>query len=671
MALVLSARETTTHPVGPPARRPTATARRLRGAATGLAAGVAVAAGWATGAVRGPMALLVVVLVVLAVPTSRHLARRVLLAGCLIAGWLPLLWWVALPLGPLGRSGLLVSGLVGLTAGWAAAGTDPRARLRRVVPQVAVVDLLPPAAVAATAAVLLPWVRPAGPAPALGMLLGGYDHVAHFGMVHQIRATGVTVDGLPPGPQGPWHFATYPQAVHAVLATVEEILVGPVLRDPGLEVVVFARANGLLVAALAGVLVAAPCALPALRRRPAVVLPAATAMVAVLVLGPGALALRDGFVNFALACVLVVAVAAIAVATPRVPSPLLLAALGGGVVAVAGSWALLLVLALPAAAVVLLPPHRARFRAPRGRWVACAAVVGLTVVGVARSGLVIARTPAEDVLLTRGGITAPDPGTVLVAVLGCAALCLALTPASPGRPALRRARALVGVPAAGAVAALLVAWMQLAGGPSLTYYFFKLATGVAIVALALSALVGALLVARAHPGPAHRGSHPGRAGSRAAVAVLLAVVALQVFGLAGPDLTRIGLPPSAPGVVDLAAARGRAADPPPVAGDLLAAASRQAPGAGPVFFADVPSTGAIDPRLAAQWYLALTDTWSEAANRTAGELDVVDHSIAGAADSARRVLRARPDATVLVGVDAVGPVRALLPPDLAPRVVAP
>ena len=61
-----------------------------------------------------------------------------------------------------------------------------------------------------------PWLAEKTPTQTLGMLMGGWDNVAHFSMVHMIRRFGAVVSALPPPtPGATWQFASYPQGFHA------------------------------------------------------------------------------------------------------------------------------------------------------------------------------------------------------------------------------------------------------------------------------------------------------------------------------------------------------------------------------------------------------------------------------------------------------------------------
>lgn len=640
-------------PVDPPAGRSgrAPLPRGLRLARALVAAAVVAGAlvlGRSSGVLVGVTGLLVAALLVLLVPTSRDLSRRVLLAGCLLLGWTPLLWWWPLPVAGAGRVTIVLAVVGGALAAWVGAGARPAARARHLVPRLRAVDLLVPVAVGVAAVVLAPWLRAKSAVQTLGMLLSGYDNSAHFSMVHMIRRYGVTVDalGAPPG-GSTWQFDSYPQGFHAVIATIIELVAGPVPGGIGAELTSYSRAVALFVLAVVALLVAGFCALPVLRGRPGRAAPVAAFVTAVLLFGPGAHAIQGGIGNFTQACVLVVAIPLVGVPLTRVWSPLPLAALGGAVVGVASSWVLLLALAAPALLVVLLPLRRRRWSAPPARIVA-SIVIALAVVGcLVRIAVVLSRVQAASPLTLTGGSVPLNLGLAVAAALGTVGACLLLRrapgPDHPGSGRRARVVALAGVPVAGVLAAVALAVVQIRANGSISYYGFKFMIGLEIVLLLLLVVpVVHLLGRRGVPAPDVRSRVRGFVGS-AAVALALT----QVFGLTGPDRTQLGLPPGAEGAKNRAQQLQVLLDPPSTADlvDLVDRADRPVPPA--TFYLDMPSDGRVDPILAAQWFLSLTDTWTAAANATAVTIGL-DGTDARATAVAGQILRSRPDATVAV-----------------------
>lgn len=585
----------TTLEASPP--RPTGGARRAtrgRGrvavaAALGLGTTVAVAAVRIVAPVHGPAAVVGAALLVLALPTSRILSRRILLGGSFVLGLTPLLWWVRLPLGSLGRAGLLLALLVGGVAAWLVVGgrDDVPRRARALLPRIAAVDAVPVLAAAASAAVVSSWFRArTGPA-ALAALLPGWDNSAHFDMVEMLLRHGVTVDRLGAAPLGEtWQFADYPQGYHAVVATLIEAMGVPPLTDPGAALVGYLHAEAWIVVLLGGLLAAAVCSVPMLRRRPAVALPAAALLVAGFVTGPGASAFAGGFPNFVFAAALAACLPLLVASMPRVAMPLHVAAMGALLVGVADSWILLLVVAAPAAAVLAFPATRVRWHASRRRWWQTGFVLGIAALAVLVPVRVLSSLSPGATLVIPGGIQDADPALAIAVAFAAIALCLLST--------ARASRAwLALVPSAGlAAAAALGAW-QLHSAGSLSYYFYKLLIGVELVSLAVVVVaLSQIRLSAAAPGV----SAPRRPFARRAAAVIAATVAAAQ--LTGITLTGHHEYSAAP------------APPAPFASTIDAAAVRVDAPRVTVLLATSP----VSQLNAQQWYLALTGGWTVAAN---------------------------------------------------------
>lgn len=630
--------------------------RLLVGAVAGLVAAALVAIGRSSGLLTGVTGLSVAVLLVLLVPTSRELPRRVLLAGCLLLGWAPLSWWFALPFGSAGRvsAGLVV--LAGALGFWAGSGRHPLARLRALGPRVRPVDLVLPATTALGVWTLWPWLPDRPSTEVLATLLRGWDHVAHFSMVHGIRVHGVTADVLAPPPGGEtWQFASYPQGFHAAVAGAQELLSGPVAGDLTAELAGYGRGVAVVVVAAAVTVVAGVCALPGLRARPAVAAPAAAVAASVLLLGPGGAALRDGFGNFLVGCALVAAAALVALPMARVVRPLPLAALGGAVVGIATGWVLLLVLAVPVVLAVLLPLRRRRWAASAEGAAASIVLVVVVVAVLWRTATVVLRVQAVDPLLTPGGIAQPDLGLVLATACGLVVAAVAARGA--------RVACLAAVPVLGVAVAVALGAAQITTNGEVSYYGLKFVTALEIVLPLLLLVPLTRLAARRRA--------PARPVRRAAAAVALALAATQVFGLAAPDGTDIGLAPRAPGAA-ARAERETVEEEPPTTADLARRVEAARPPAGRVYYLDLPSDGQTNPILAAQWYLALTGTWTLEANAVVSDITLSRGplGVEFAAAVTRRILTDDPDAVVAVRPAYLRRlVEELGAPRLTPRIV--
>ncbi len=641
------------------------TGRYLRGLALGVVAAGAVMVGRTSGALDGTTGVLVAVILVLLVPTSRDMNRRILLAGCLLLGWTQVLWWWPLPVGSLGRVTLGLALLAGALAAGVGMAEHPGRRALRLLPRPRAADVMVPLVAVFGLLVMHPWIQAKTATQNLGILMGGWDNVAHFSMVHMIRRFGVTVDALPPPVPGvTWQFASYPQGFHAAAAAVVELLIGPTSTDIGTELLAYTRALALMVIAATAMLVAGFCTLPAMRRRPGLAAPVAAFVAAVMFVGPGSLAVNGGIGNFATACCLVVAVLLLAVTAERVLEPLTLAAIGGALVGIATGWVLMLIPAVPALLMLVLPLRRSRWRASAAQ-AATAIVLVLVVLGcLIRTAVVLSRVQAADPLTIAGGRVPIDVGLLVALGLTIAGGCVAVLRGTPRRGTHMRVGAIMAVPAVAAVAAGALVALQVKANGEITYYGLKFLLGMEIVLLPL--VLVPLLQLLDRYAPARRRRRGPVSGVAASLLVTAALT--QVFGFTVSRYAGIGLGAEADGVKGSDHQMQVIADPPAAADLAERVAHWRPPAAGTAYYVDVPSDGRVSSILTAQWFLALTDTWTVDANTVAAQTAVKE--LPDAAAAAEGILDTRPDAVVVVRREAVySLLEEMARPDLDSRIV--
>jgi hypothetical protein len=657
--------------VGEPQNSPiTGQARKAaRAAVVGVVLTGAVLAGRAMGALDGWAALGLAGVVMLAIPTSRSLSRRALLAGCFFFGWGPLLWWVHPAVGSLGRVTVVTAASVGLLGAWVAAAADPKSRLRQLVPRPRPIDMLPPLAALGATVVLWPWLTVRDAASSLTLLLEGWDNSAHFNFVEGIRSQGGVLWTLTTAPDGtPRAPTNYPQGFHSSAATLIELMSSPAVGTPGDEVVWYMIATAVITVAMVWLLAAGICALPWLRSRPMLALPAVSIVFGVIVLGPGAASLRSGFTNFTLACTMTAACWLVTLPMPRVAMPLQVAAVTGAVASVANSWTALLVVAIPAAASLALPLRRTRWRASRRRWASAAVLVAacaaVTIVPLLRLRSVdVAGLPAMT-----GAIVHPGFESTISLALVATVLCLAAhrrhqggrASAGPGDGVSTRLVYLAVLPPIGLAVMSIIAAENLAAGSSLNYYFWKAATAVEVVSLLLLATAAVTLVARTSPSLS-----PGGRRLVSTSSIVMSLAILVACGQLGP-----GHAWSVPGTRLMANDRAALANPSAQAADLLAGAAVQfeRPSSTVVYLA-IGSEPDLSVLLAEAWYRSLTRTWTQA---TASESTGDHHldSTQDAAGAAVTILAANPRALVLVRPDVLSDVRSdVTPASLRTRVL--
>lgn len=634
--------------------------RMTRGAVAGLVGAAAVVLARRLGLLDGIVGLVFAALVLVALPVSRSLSRRLVITGSAVLGWVPVVWWVPLPVGSWGRVTIGLAVVLAGLAFWTATAPAPAVQVRRLVPRFALVDALPFGAAAVVAIIAGRWALGGTGASALAVLSRGWDHSSHFYMTTTIRRTGTVLAHLGAGPGGDeWVYRHYPQGFHAVAATIMELLGGPAVVDGEHELVAYVHAIAIVAVVCVLLVVAGVAALPGLANRRWIALPLAVFVATVLVLGPGGSALPDGFPNFVLASSLLALVPVLTILLVRIHTPAVLLALGGVAVGIAHGWILLLALAAPAIVAMGAPWSRARWRGDRRQWVVTGAIGLATVIGVGYGVALVSSESLGEVLVAVGGIEAP-PASTLVFLTGAAvAASIAAWTVVPRRGGRRpgvitRAGLLGIVPLAGAVVAAAIGVVQLrstgelslhAVTGHLSYYFFKFAIGLVIISTMV--LVTAIGVAAPYV------TAPRSSRLRLLASACLAVVITQAFGLTVPQLVDAGMgspAPALPRQQDWAVASRTHL---PEVDALLAAVDHHRPASGHVVFVTGPNEKGLHPVSAAQWYFALTGTWTTEANTTASVL-VQSHETALAA---RDVLAS--DAAAVVVVSPADPARVL------------
>lgn len=608
--------------------------------------GVAVAAlivvvrnaGWLSG-IPG---LFAAVVLALAFPTSRLLARRILIAGALAFGAAPLLWFWDLPVGDVGRMTILMAAGAGALSAWLLWGGRAalRSRARLLVPRPRRIDVLPPAAALVAGLATLPWLRVSTGQEALSAVLGGWDNSAHYNIVAMIRRHGVTIDRLADVAPEYWKFTDYPGGFHSFVVAIMELTGSARVATPAHELVAFVQAEAWCLVIVAALLAAAVAALPWVRRM-VVAVPVVAGLVAAFALGPGAEAVSAGFPNFVIAVALAACVPLLVASMPRVIMPLHLAALGSLLVAVAESWALMLVIAAPAALMLVVPFRREAWRATRTAWALSILVVLATLGGIIQVASVIAVLDASEVLVTSGGFVAPSPGPAIAICLVAIAVCLLADGRSFGRTAWIGVATAIGLAAVAALGAF-----QLVTDGQLSYYFWKGLSGVQLVSFAVLGLGATRALRRLDALP--RG--PGRLASAVTV-IACTVAATQVNGVTVP--AGLALKPVHAALAD----------------DLLAAATvaEAAPDGRWTLVTSLDSSA--HPVVAQQWLLALTGRWTHEANAEAEALTTMGREVDDFVQIATEALSQSPDAMVLVPATQADAVRAAIAPDLASRVI--
>jgi len=633
-----------------------------------VAAGVAAAVFFLrrAGVLEGIPGLVFAVLLVLLLPLSPVLSKRIAVGGALFLGWMPLLWWVRMPVPEVDRTGIVLALLSGGLVLWVLWSKDLRDRAWRLVPQLGVVDAMPFVAGGLAAWTMWPFLGARGADRLIELFADGrgWDHVAHGGMVLMTRAEGVIEPMLGASPDGSsWIWAGYPQHPHTTVTSLIELQHGTALGDAATEFVRYGRGIGLLMVGLVVVLVAGVAQLPSLRRRPLFAWPLGALVAAAFLFGLGSMALTRSWWNFAVACAAAGLAALLAASPSEGMKPLKILALGGLVVAAAHSWLLLAPLALVAAAAVLIPWSRDRWPSTRRGWLKLGMVVVATLAAVLAVIPIIVLTQGGRGYLTYVIDILSGRFTRLAPVLATGGIALAVALAayvrSKSRSEAARSLSLAAVPAAGFVLLGLLAVYQLAKIGTVSYYFDKLLIGVSLISVpVLTAAVAA------HLGPPK--SRQGKLRGLAAVSacVLASLAALFVFGLSGLDYRQ--------------EAKEALSGPSHAGARILRAAeiSSSRPFNKTVYIAAVPG----DPRAALCYYyqIALDRSWTEATKGPteilieADESDGTRHNsldVESAAQAASELLLTDVELAVVVAPEVLDPIVGLLPASLRDRVL--
>ncbi len=642
-------------------------ARPGRGACAGVAVAVLVYLTTTATPVGGPFSMVLLAALLVLVPVAATLARRVAVNAAILAGWLPLLWWVRWPVA-VNHAALVLALATGVLAGVVLSAGSPRAALRRLVPLTAPVDLLLPIGGVLAAATMTNWLFAGSPRGALLALLPGADNYPHFNMFAAIRTYGATLDVLGTAGDGSrWGFYGYPQGFHALAASISELM-HPGLGSGPSMLVAYTEAVGVIVVLAVVMTTAAIVSLPGLRGRPGVAVPVLVVTWAAYLWEPGQKALVDGFANFWLGAAAAGVALLLALSVPRFLHAPDLLAVGGLLVVCAHTWTPLLLFAAPAALVVLVRDAEARRHRPARRTVAVAAAVALaTALAVLAAVVLLLRTvPIGYVVTTQtGGLHATSPlptfTLLLVALYSClryGRLPVVGDGAVRGFVEPGRMRALALAPLSGllVLGAFLVAQLQLIG--TTAYYFLKYFIGFELVMAVLApAACGLLVVALVPP-----------VGRRAGVAVSLAAAllatqsfgwfpteTLPIFSRTGEGTAGLGGQLSPAGVADgiLAASRGTRAS------ETLT-----------IEYFPLGGARALNPFYADAWFHAVQHSLSERVFERYGSWRVESVGLDSAARLIRPVLQREPDVRVVVDPRYVAPLRERLgAPGLAGRVV--
>ncbi|WP_426225426.1 hypothetical protein [Pseudarthrobacter sp. DSP2-3-2b1] len=555
----------------------------------------------------------------LAVPTSKHLAGRIIMGCALYFGAVPMLWWVPRTEGLFSWGHLLFAALLsGLTVR-VVTSSRRKAVLSSFLPVVNKADYLILVAGILSIVALAPYFLVFTGPQALGVLLSSWDNSSHFDMYFMLREHGTVIPmAALPGGGKVWSFMEYPQGFHAAVATMADLVVGPEKGTLAKELVTYSRLSSLVAVASTMLVAACLTSIPWIRRRPLVSAPFVVFVITAWTFGTAAHATFFAFQNFLLGVALLASFMLIAAFAESLATPVIFAAAAASVVGIANTWSLLLLLAVPALVLAVHPWITSRWQASKRCWVVNLGSVVGAVVGMVLIAQQISRIGTETVVTAGGRIQSSTHGVEIATLLVAVASSMLLVHGSPrqffnGLGDRHAAARLVLVPAVGLVAVIAMGAYQIVSMGSVNYYSLKLALAVELLlplvaCITVTALADRWLTTHKYVNPREL----------AIMSVLTALASTQVFGLTVPDTRPLGMDPLAPYQKGMATITSKTLTNGPAATELFQAASAYTSDQGDAVF--VTSFDQIDPLLAATWYLSLTGTHKDNTNRVLGEL---------------------------------------------------
>lgn len=612
-----------------------------------------------SGLLQGVPALGLAGVLVLILPTARILSQRILFNGLILAGMVPVLWWLPERLLGTDHGTLLLAVLAGTLTWWVLSARSVRQRLRRLLPKVAWIDSVPFLAATLSALSLFTMLTIRTAADALSIMMSRWDYQSHFSIYYMIRSHGEVIPTIPRGTAGEsWGFGEYPQGFHTLLATVSDILRPSVISIDS-ELVSYINQQALCSVATVLIVVAGMCALPAVRRRASVMAPGIAIATAAWVYGPGSIPVYEGFGNFYLACGMATAtVLALLTFQRRVPV-VGVAAVGAGVVGICNNWLLLVSLIAALLTTKLWSVVRHRHEYSRNWWVLAVAATAFTLLGAALPILQVIPLIGESqkILDAPGGIAVPDFGLALLTL----ALALVLgygNSTALARTASRRLR-MERIDVSRASLGLLIpialcvglAVSQSINNGAISYYFYKYLIAVLLLAWPLAVVAAAALIPLRVPG-----EEPVRRPGLAVALCALAVTGTQVFGFAVPGLEKAGLPPTARPLTELSSQAAHLKATPAYVYRLLQSARQPQP-ASTLY---ISGPGTVDPVLAARWHWGMRGMSSSATTKLSFDVLDISKDYSRSPEVVSRILKEHPALSVIVDPELFDPVHEYL-----------
>ena len=608
-------------------------------------------------------------LLVLVLPTAKVLSQRILFNGLITAGLVPLSWWLPERLMGTDHGTLLLASLAGAIAWWIFSAPVWARRARRLLPRARWTDSIPFLAALLSALSLGTMLAVRSPLDVLSILTSRWDYQSHFNIYYMIRRYGEVIPTIPRGADGiSWGFAEYPQGFHALLATASDI-VRPSMASLDSELTAFMHLQAGVSVLTVLIVTAGLCSIPAVRRRPAMAATGIAVAIAAWVYGPGSIPAYEGFANFYLACGMATAtVLALLTFQRRVPV-VGVAAVGAGLVCICNNWLLLITLVAVVLVTRFVAVVRQRRCYSRTWWILSGIVSGVSLVGMALPVIQISPLirQSQQILEAQGGIAFPDTGLALVAIVVALVLGFANRTIASRTLSLRlRAerldvfRAVLGLFIPIALCIWLAVSQSIQNG-AISYYFYKYLIALLLLAWPLAAAAAATLL----PAPAPADKSPRSYGLAAGLCIL-ALTSTQLFGFSVPGMQKLGLPPTARPLTEMADQETRMA----ITGGFISRLLQSANQPQPASTVYVPGPHGLNPVLAARWQWGMRASSSSATTDLSYKIVGIGEDYGRAPEVIGMILAENPAMSVIVDPELFDPVHQyLLGRGLADRLI--
>jgi len=376
--------------------------------------------------------------------------------------------------------------------------------IRRTIPTIKGLDLLPPCLVAIGAPIALRhWYLPKSAAEIYGTIAATWDNTSHYYLVNVMHVSQTMTRRMPLPADGSENgFLSYPVGYHSWTASLLDLMAGPQTLSPDQQAAGFLHVTALVVAIIFLLVGCAIAAIPAIRDRGIGGYFAISLAMSLVIFGPAFWPVVDGHYNFQFAITMAFVAFAVCLQGKGLFAVTSSSALLAAVLCAGGAWLPMGALAAAAAVGIFWPLNRANFLASRSAriWVLLASAVVSMATAIPASW---ASGEFEGGVFTSatGGVTATPAILLVLTMLG---LVIVAVVSNPEPDSISRLRAKATSIVMLVVLVVFVIWqtisMQTIGLSALNYYPQKLLNGIGLVACLIAIVSLAVMLLPAKPG---------------------------------------------------------------------------------------------------------------------------------------------------------------------------